>query len=76
MLFCRVAAVVQGLFVIRWMEPSILGVWLQLQLITIYGALAHFGLLNAVNRQVPYHRGRNETTSIGRWKSRWFRARA
>lgn len=60
MVFCRVAAGVQGFFVIRWMEPSVLGIWLQLQLITIYGALAHFGLLNAVNRQVPYHRGRDE----------------
>jgi O-antigen/teichoic acid export membrane protein len=59
-LFCRVAAVVQGLFVIRWMEPGVLGMWLQLQLITIYGTLAHFGVLNAVNRQVPFHNGRDE----------------
>lgn len=59
-LFCRVASVVQGLVVIRLMEPGILGIWLQLQLITIYGGLAHFGLFNAVNRQVPFHRGRDE----------------
>jgi O-antigen/teichoic acid export membrane protein len=59
-LFCRIAAVVQGLFVIRWMEPGVLGMWLQLQLITIYGTLAHFGVLNAVNRQVPFHNGRDE----------------
>ncbi len=59
-LFCRVASVVQGLIVIRLMEPGVLGIWLELQLITIYGALAHFGLFNAVNRQVPFHNGRNE----------------
>ncbi len=58
--FCRIVAVVQSLVVIRWMEPADLGMWLGLQLITIYGAHAHFGVLNAVNRQLPYHRGRNE----------------
>lgn len=59
-MFCRVIAIVQNLIVIRWMEPAELGMWLGLQLITIYGAHAHFGVLNAVNRQLPYHRGRNE----------------
>ena len=59
-IFCRIVAVVQSLVVIRWMEPADLGMWLGLQLITIYGAHAHFGVLNAVNRQLPYHRGRNE----------------
>ncbi len=59
-LFGRVLSVVQGLVIIRWLEPEVLGMWLQLQLITIYGSLAHFGLLNAVNRQIPFHHGRGE----------------
>jgi O-antigen/teichoic acid export membrane protein len=59
-MFCRVVGIVQSLVVIRWMEPQDLGVWLGLQLILIYGEHAHLGLLNAVNRQLPYHRGRDE----------------
>jgi O-antigen/teichoic acid export membrane protein len=59
-MYCRLAAIVQSLVVIRWMEPADLGVWLALQLITIYGAHTHLGMLNAVNRQLPLHRGREE----------------
>jgi O-antigen/teichoic acid export membrane protein len=60
MMFCRAAAIVQGIVVIRLMEPAALGVWLGLQLIPIYGIHAHFGLVNAVNRLVPFCRGRDE----------------
>ena len=59
-IFCRIAAIAQNLLVIRWMEPEALGVWLGLQLITIYGTHAHFGVLAALNQQVPYHLGRKE----------------
>ena len=47
MVFCRLIAIIQGLVVIRLMDPEVLGVWLGLQLIHIYGVHAHFGLLNA-----------------------------
>lgn len=59
-MYCRLVAIVQSLIVIRWMEPADLGIWLALQLITIYGAHAHLGMLNAVNRELPLHRGREE----------------
>ena len=60
LLFCRFAAVVQGFVIIRLMDPAVLGVWLGLQLIPIYGVHAHFGMLNAVNRQIPFYRGRGD----------------
>lgn len=56
----------QGLLVIHWLEPEVLGIWLGLQLIPIYGIHAHFGLLNAVNRQVPFHNGRGEPARAAR----------
>ncbi len=65
-IFCRVAAIVQSLLVIRWMEPEALGVWLGLQLITIYGTHAHFGVLAALNQQLPRHLGRNEADRADR----------
>jgi O-antigen/teichoic acid export membrane protein len=60
MMLCRMIAIIQGLVVIRLMAPEVLGIWLGLQLISIYGVHAHFGLLNAVNRQVPFHSGRQD----------------
>ncbi len=63
MLVSRFLTGVQGLVLIRLLEPEVLGVWLGLQLIALYGVHAHFGLINAVNRQVPFYRGRNELDS-------------
>jgi O-antigen/teichoic acid export membrane protein len=60
MIFCRFVAIVQGLVIMRWMPPEALGPWFGLQLISVYGAHAHLGILNAVNRQIPFHRGRQE----------------
>ena len=60
MMFCRFVAIVQGLVILRWMTPTELGPWFALQLISLYGAHAHLGILNAVNRQIPFHHGRKE----------------
>ena len=51
---------VQALVVAKLMDPELLGLWLGLQLIHTYGRQSHLGLLNAVNRQVPFHVGRGE----------------
>ncbi len=51
---------VQMLVVAKLMDPELLGLWLGLQLIQKYGIQSHLGLLNAVNRQVPFHVGRGE----------------
>lgn len=59
----RCLLIVQGLVVIRLMGPEMLGVWLGLQLIPIYCTRAHLGLVNAVNRQVPFYRGRSDHAS-------------
>ena len=66
MVLARVFAMAQGIMVLKWMEPDGLGIWLGLQLIAIYGVHAHFGLVNAVNRQVPYHNGRGDSLQARR----------
>ena len=58
--FSSFCYLVQGLIVAKLMEPAMLGLWLGLQLIQRYGLQSHLGLLNAVNRQVPFHVGRGE----------------
>lgn len=63
LLFAQAVGLVQGFIVIRWMEPSAMGLWLSLQLISIYGAHAHLGLVNAVNRQIPFYVGKGDPES-------------
>lgn len=41
--------------------PSLYGLWNGLLLVLTYGVnYAHFGVLNAMNREIPYNRGRGE----------------
>lgn len=42
------------------MPPELLGIFITLQLIQNYGIQFHFGILNAVNRQIPYYLGKND----------------
>ena len=64
--FSNFCYLLQGLIVAKLMEPAILGLWLGLQLIQKYGIQSHLGLLNAVNRQVPFHVGRGEEDRAAR----------
>jgi O-antigen/teichoic acid export membrane protein len=59
-LFSQICYFGQGLLVIRFVEPKIMGLWTELQLIQTYGMQTHLGLLNGMNRQLPYHAGRGE----------------
>jgi len=60
MVLARALLMVQGIIVIRLMDPEHLGIWLSLQLIALYGVHMHLGLINAVNRQIPFHIGRGK----------------
>ena len=66
MILARVAMTVQGVFVIRWLEPVEMGIWLSILLIPLYGVHAHLGLLNAINLKVPYYNGQGKTEQAKR----------
>ena len=63
---------VQGLIVVKLMEPAMMGLWLGIQLISSYGAQSHFGILNALNRQIPFwvakeeHKRVKQIEAVGR----------
>ncbi len=53
MLLSHFVRLIQGLIVVKLMEPAVMGLWLGIQLISAYGMHSHFGMLNALNRQIP-----------------------
>jgi O-antigen/teichoic acid export membrane protein len=48
------------LFIARLLSPVDIGWWNSLQPLIIYGAMLHFGVLNGMNRDVPYFVGKGE----------------
>jgi O-antigen/teichoic acid export membrane protein len=61
--FSAVVLAIQGIVVIKIMPPELMGIWLALQLIHTFGIQFHFGILNAVNRQIPYYLGKKDEAS-------------
>jgi hypothetical protein len=48
-----------GLICIRWVSPEQMGVWQIMILIEGYLMFARFGVINALNRELPFNIGRN-----------------
>ncbi|MFZ1676197.1 MAG: oligosaccharide flippase family protein [Saprospiraceae bacterium] len=48
-----------GLICIRWVSPEEMGAWQIMLLIEGYLMFARFGIINALNRELPYYLGRN-----------------
>jgi O-antigen/teichoic acid export membrane protein len=53
-------SILQIVFVLKLIEPKLWGLWSGLQLIQTYGMQSHLGILNAVNRQLPYYVGKGD----------------
>lgn len=60
------ATLVAGVLVLRWIEPADMGVWQTLLLAQSWLNLIRFGVLNGMNRELPYLLGRGDTASAYR----------
>ena len=49
----------QGIIILKFVSPSVMGIWLALQLIQNYGIQCHFGILNGMSRQIPFYIGKD-----------------
>lgn len=49
----------QGIIILKFVSPSVMGIWLALQLIQNYGIQCHFGILNGMSRQIPLYIGKD-----------------
>lgn len=57
---------VGGTLVARWLGPSDYGLWNALMLVLTYSVYAQAGVLMALNREVPYYRGRGDHARVAR----------
>jgi O-antigen/teichoic acid export membrane protein len=54
------ATLVSGIVVLRWVPPSLMGVWQIMLLAESYALVLRMGIPNAMNRELPYLLGRGE----------------
>lgn len=60
------ATLMAGVLVLRWIEPASMGVWQTLLLVQSWLNLIRLGVLNGMNRELPYLFGRNQTAAAYR----------
>ena len=62
-----------GSIVIRkFLSPTLMGLFLELMLIFQYGKLHHLGILDSLDREIPYHRGKEDHKKIDEIKEIGF----
>jgi len=49
----------QGILVLKLVEPTVYGIWMSLALILDYGIYFHLGLVNGLERSIPFFKGMN-----------------
>ncbi len=64
--FVQATRFVKNLAFARILGPNLFGLWNGLQVILVYGANAHLGVLHALNREIPVNRGRGDLELIPR----------
>lgn len=45
---------IAGIIIIRWVEPQEIGLWQSIMIATIYASVLQFGIMNGLNRELPY----------------------
>ncbi|TDK64133.1 hypothetical protein E2K98_04515 [Bacillus salipaludis] len=53
-----------GIYLSNKLGPLKYGIWLTISLIFIYGQLLHFGVINAINREIPQEFGRGNFSRV------------
>lgn len=58
----QASRLITSLLAAKLLGPTASGWWNSLQPLLIYGVMLHFGVLNGMNREVPYHVGKGDAT--------------
>lgn len=53
-----------NLLAAKQLGPSVWGLWYMLNLVLAYGSVVHLGVINAMNRDVPLFRGRQDAEKV------------
>ncbi len=62
--FSKIFNFVRSIIVARFLGPSLYGLWNALSIILEYNRYTHLGVLNAMNREVPFYRGKKDYTKV------------
>lgn len=60
---------VGGIAIARFLGPTHFGLWNGLQLILLYASYSQLGLVNALNRELPFRRGKGESAQAEQVRS-------
>jgi O-antigen/teichoic acid export membrane protein len=63
-LFAQVVGSFRSFFLARLLEPSDYGIWTGVQVIAVLAPIACLGTVEALLKQVPYYRGKNDSASL------------
>lgn len=53
-----------NIVILRWLEPEALGLWQSVMLIQAYSLIVGLGVLNGLNRELPYTMGRSDSKGV------------
>lgn len=62
--FSKIFNFVRSIVVARFLGPSLYGLWNALSIILEYSRYSHLGILNAMNREVPFYRGKSDNAMV------------
>ena len=58
------ATMLTGLVIYRWVEPADYGLWLSVLMIQVYASIIQGGVLNGLNRELPFNLARAKINSL------------
>ena len=70
--FAKTVGFIRSFIVARFLGPSLYGLWNALSIISEYSRYSHLGVLNAMNREVPFYRGKKDDAKVARIRNLGF----
>lgn len=68
----NILTLLKGFFILKFLDPSVYGLWNGLAILLDYGTFLHFGSLSAMEREIPFLRGQTQEEKIKQIKSNVF----
>ena len=62
--FARIFGLLRSIIVARFLGPRLYGIWNALSIILEYNRYSSLGVLNAMNREVPFFRGKSDHAKV------------
>jgi len=57
----NLSSLISGFLVYRWIDPYYIGIWQAMMLVQTYSAFLRLGIINGMNRELPFCLGKGDT---------------